>query len=73
LKKRVYMKTTNKVISGIGVLATVALTIYIVRRYRKNNRVSRHEEAARSVADHGYETAHDILFPMKRRRRKIAG
>jgi hypothetical protein len=59
------MKATKKIITGIGFVTTVALFIYTVRRRQKTNRIRMHEEAARRVAEHGYETAHDILYPQK--------
>ena len=63
--KRNQMKATKKVITGIGLISTVALFIYTVRRRQKLNRMRMHEEAAKQVAEHGYETAHDILYPRK--------
>lgn len=54
---------TNKILAGIGLATVVGLVIYLARRH-KSNRMSE------QVAEHGYETAHDILFPAKRRGRK---
>ena len=50
------------------VAATVAtgVTIYLYRRNRSNNRVKRTER----VANEGYETAEDILYPLRNRKRK---
>jgi hypothetical protein len=59
------MKAT-KIITGIGLISAVALLIYI--RRRRAYRMRMHEEAARRVAEQGYETAHDILFPQKNKR-----
>ena len=59
------MKATKKIITGVGLISTVALFIYTVRRRRKLNRMWMREEAAKQVAEHGYETAHDILYPRK--------
>jgi hypothetical protein len=52
------MKATKKIIAGIGLVAAVGLIIYLVHR-RKTNRMDE------KVAEHGYETASDILFPGK--------
>ena len=53
------MKKTSKILVGVGLAAIAAgLIIYTVRRQRSNQRHAR-------VADEGYETAHDILFPAK--------
>jgi len=56
------MKATTKLIAGVGLLTVAAAIIYTRRRY-KSNRLK--EYASRQVAEHGYETAHDILFPKK--------
>ena len=55
-------KATAKLIVGMS-LAVVAtgLIIYARRRF-KTNRINR------QVADQGYETAYDILFPEKRKK-----
>lgn len=50
------------------VAATVAtgVTIYLYRRNRSYNRIKRTER----VANEGYETAEDILYPLRNRKRK---
>jgi hypothetical protein len=58
------MKTTKKILVGIGFATVVGLIVYMVRNRRKINRMSQ------EVAEHGYETAHDILFPKKSKRRQ---
>ena len=58
------MKTTKKILVGLGFATVVGFIIYMVRNHRKVKRMS--EE----VADQGYETAHDILFPPKKHKRK---
>jgi hypothetical protein len=59
------MKKTSKLLVGLGLAAlTTGLIVYAVRRYRSSQRRTR-------VADEGYETAHDILYPQKSRRRKV--
>ena len=57
------MKATTKLMAGISLLAIAGLVIYTRRRY-KTNRMNQ------KVAEHGYETAHDILFPQKKRTRR---
>jgi hypothetical protein len=62
------MKAT-KIIAGIGLISVAALFIYTARRVQKINRMR--DDASKRVAEHGYETAHDILFPIKSKRRRI--
>jgi hypothetical protein len=61
------MKTTNKVILAVAATAIAAtvtgMVIHAVQRKNKNRRLSR-------VSDEGYETAHDVLFPTRNKRRK---
>ena len=58
------MKKTSKILVGVGLAAIAAgFIIYTVRRQRSNQRHAR-------VADEGYETAHDVLFPAERYKRK---
>ena len=52
--------------AGAGLLAIAGFIIYYTRRRHKSNRMK--DYAARQVAEHGYETAHDILFPQKNKR-----
>ena len=60
------MKATNKrIIAGIGLIALAGTIIYL-RRRRKTNIIN--ELKSQQVAEHGYETAHDILFPKKTKR-----
>jgi hypothetical protein len=62
------MKATKKrLIAGIGLLTVAGIILYLGRRYKTN---IMNERRAQEVADHGYETAHDILFPKKQRRIK---
>jgi len=66
IKKK--MKATTKLIAGISLIGIAGLIIYARRRY-KTNQINRMKEyASRQVAEHGYETAHDILFPQKNKR-----
>ena len=58
------MKGTTKLLLTLGtVAAATGLVIYAIRRHKNNQRLEQ-------VADEGYETAHDILFPGKTQRRK---
>lgn len=60
------MKKTNKFILGVAAAAAVGFMIYAIR----NRRLSAIRHAR--VAEEGYETAHDILFPdHKRHSRKL--
>lgn len=56
------MKKTNKIILGVAAAAAVGFLIYTIRNRRQS--AIRHAR----VADEGYETAHDILFPDKKSR-----
>lgn len=57
------MKATKKILAGIGIATLVGLVIYMVRRRAENNRLT--EDMNEEISEHGYETAHDILFPRK--------
>jgi hypothetical protein len=61
------MKATKRIIAGVSLLAIAGLIIYVNRRRKK---ITWHEQATKEVAEHGYETAHDILFPQSKRKRK---
>ena len=62
------MKATTKLIAGISLIAVTGLFIYARRRYKSNQITRMKEYASRQVAEHGYETAHDILFPQTNKR-----
>jgi len=60
------MKATNKrIIAGIGLIALAGIIFYLRRRHKTN---IINELKSQQVAEHGYETAHDILFPKKTKR-----
>jgi hypothetical protein len=62
------MKATTKLIVGISLIAIGGLIIYGRRRY-KTNQINRMKEyTSRQVAEQGYETAHDVLFPQTNKR-----
>lgn len=51
----------NKLLIGITTTIAVGLIIYFLVREK-----SQAEEQLEQVADAGYETAHDILYPLKK-------
>ncbi|HTD92787.1 MAG TPA: hypothetical protein VK644_03205 [Chitinophagaceae bacterium] len=53
------MKATNKIILAVAAGAAAGIVFYAWRRHKSSRML-------RQVADEGYETAHDILFPEKR-------
>jgi len=57
----------KRIITGISLLAVAGIILYVRRRHRAN---IVNDLKAEQVAEHGYETAHDILFPKKNRRIK---
>ena len=57
----------KRIIAGISLLALAGIILYVRRRHRAN---AVNDLKAEQVAEHGYETAHDILFPKKDRRIK---
>lgn len=62
------MKAKNKgIIAGLSLIAIAGAIIYIRRRHKTN---IMNDQKAELVADEGYETAHDILFPKRVRRGK---
>jgi hypothetical protein len=57
----------KQIIAGISLLTITGVAVYLWRRRRTN---ILNELKAEQVAEHGYETAHDVLFPKPRRRIK---
>jgi len=57
----------KRIIAGISLLAIAGLVLYLRRRHQAN---MVDELRAQQVSEHGYETAHDILFPKKSKRIK---
>ena len=53
------MKLSNKIGFGLAVLAVAGIAVYLVRRTQNKRMLNQ-------IADEGYETAQDILFPDKR-------
>ena len=52
------MKKTSPIILSLAALGAAAVVIYITKRITDNRMLIK-------VADEGYETAHDILYPNK--------
>lgn len=57
----------KQIIAGISLLTLAGVVIYLRRRHHQNMIEALKAE---QVSEHGYETAHDILFPQKKRTRK---
>lgn len=55
------MKTRNRILIGLAAASLVGAIIFVIRK--KNTR-----KMLKQIADEGYETAHDILFPNKSKR-----
>lgn len=55
------MKKSNILLVGLGAAIAIGALVYLNRRNKSNQR-------HRRVAEEGYETAHDILFPGKKSR-----
>jgi hypothetical protein len=58
------MKTTTLLLSAISITATTALAIYLIRKIKESKRLKR-------IAEEGYETAIDILYPHKLNTKKL--
>jgi hypothetical protein len=59
------MKTKNKIVLGVAAATLVGVIIYAIRRKNTHEILSR-------VADEGYETAQDVIYPNKgKRNRKL--
>ena len=56
------MKTRNKIILATGVIAVTGLLLYATSRHKKTKRM------LTDIAEEGYETAPDVLFPGKEKR-----
>ncbi|TDH26440.1 hypothetical protein EXU57_10105 [Segetibacter sp. 3557_3] len=58
------MKTSSRILLGVAAVTLAGVIIYYV-----NSKQHRKTYMLAQVADEGYETAEDILFPLKSRRR----
>jgi hypothetical protein len=62
------MKTSTKVLAGIGVAVVAAyITGYVIATVRSN----KGKRMLSVISDEGYETARDILYPKNRGRDKL--
>lgn len=52
------MKKSTKILLGVAALAAVGATAFIISQQKRRRRL-------KHVADEGYETAHDVLYPRK--------
>ena len=57
---------TVLITSVVAATVATAVTIYLYRRNRSYDRIKRTEH----VANEGYETAEDILYPLRNRKKK---
>jgi hypothetical protein len=55
------MKSAIRLALGVAAVAVAGMVIYSIRRENTGRMLTQ-------VADEGYETAHDILFPRKSKR-----
>jgi hypothetical protein len=55
----------KQIIAGIGILSLAGIVLYL-RHRRQTHHINRLR--AEEVSEHGYETAHDVLFPNKKRK-----
>ncbi len=56
------MKTRNKIILATAIIAFTGLLVHVTSRHKKAKRM------LTEIADEGYETAPDVLFPDKQKR-----
>lgn len=52
------MKISKIIGMGLAIVAVAGVAVYIVKKIERKNMLNQ-------IADEGYETAHDILFPGK--------
>lgn len=58
-----YMKAKNKLLVSVAAVALTGLIVYAIRKTNTNKRIA-------DVADEGYETAADLLYPTTNKRFK---
>ena len=56
------MKTRNKIMLATAAIAVTGLLVYAASRHKKTKRM------LTEIADEGYETAPDVMFPGKDKR-----
>ena len=57
------MKAKNRIVLAVAAATIAGLVVYSLQRRKKNSQLAQ-------IADEGYETAHDVLFPHNKQRRK---
>lgn len=62
--KQIILMKTGTIVLGIVSLVALGLAIYAIDLYQKNDLQKR----LQTISDEGYETAHDILYPLKRKK-----
>ena len=55
------MSRTNKTIISVASITAIGVIVYL--RYKKQNK--KQQQILDRVADEGYETAYDVLYPLK--------
>jgi hypothetical protein len=55
------MSRTSKTIIGVASITAIGMIVYM--RYKKQ--IKKQQAKLDRVADEGYETAYDVLFPLK--------
>jgi len=58
LSKNLLMKLAQKLVLSLALVGAAGIVIYILTARKSDNR-----RMLNLVADEGYETAHDVLFP----------
>ena len=58
--KRIRMTKNERILVSIGAIALTGLLIFSFRRAQTKKRLDH-------ISDEGYETAHDVLYPKKRK------
>ncbi len=57
------MKTSTKILLGVTAITAAAVAGILISKKRSRN--NNGDVMSSKVADEGYETAHDVLFPNK--------
>jgi hypothetical protein len=65
VEKNKNMKTSNKIVIGLSAVVVAGLIVALAKKRVKRKILT-------TVSDHGYETAHDVLYPEgKKKFRKL--
>lgn len=62
------MKTSTKTVIGVAALAAAGVAIYLMTRKKTKEKTN---SRLAHIADEGYETAHDVLYPNKYKPSKL--